>query len=322
MRFKILAILLFCSLAWAQEISLFQLDQFELKLNPYPWGEELSLAVRGKAYSVLNGGVLTLTISYENRRVMWLNIPLVLEPEKVEIAFECAIETVNKAAQEIFPGEYVVRIEFNLQDQEREFGKKLEHKLKGRTIQVYEKKFLVGTAQRREEKLQEIQNFYLQKIAYINDLFKEFFIQRKAAVLIREDVAARRENPFVTDGKFAKEKWAQWWLGFLQKLEAEKKSLNHYALRSIVLMYPTTHHNLLSYYDVVEQMSRIYTVSLYDFYNIQSQKESKYVDPYGMMGVRETLRHIRQLHQEMAQEMDVNFIKKLGYLPPPPVFSY
>ncbi len=298
-------------------ITLFRLDKQSLSYSSYPWGDEISLDISGYAVPDLNKGVLAVEVFYEGMRLYWNNLPLLLKPNQDNISFELVCDPINRATQKILAGEYLLRIAFYLDNQETKLAEDIKKRLGSRNIQVFEKKFQFGNPEKRKESLDEIRNFYLQRIKAINDLFADLGTQQRNAMLVQRDLKFNKSNPFIKNNAFSKDLWSAWWLAFLQKLEEEKKILDKNNQKYLVQFYPTTHIHLLTYNEIIEQLSRTTTISIYEFYKINANSESQKVDNYRVEGFRDILRYIREMHIAMEKEMNINLKSKLGYFPPP-----
>lgn len=315
----------------SQVEDLFKINDMETRIEyfNYPWGEEISAKVQGYANNVLHRATLTVTILYEGKRITWASIPLHASGRS-DIRFAWEQNPINKAAQEIFAGEYTLRLELNLSHQEATFSNQLKEILqeqnytldsKNPVLQFIEKKQYIKDTNQHDTQWEENQNFYIERIKNINGLFREFFSNRQLALALKRKTRQNQENPFAVNGEFSPEKWSQYWLEFNHQLEQEKKLLARFPEQVVVMLYPTTQNHLLFYCEMIENTTRFYNKALFDAYQIANDIPRQQ-GPYNMMDLRDILRQMREMHQDMGREMRVDLVKKIGYLPPPSIFNY
>ncbi|BBM86483.1 hypothetical protein [Candidatus Uabimicrobium amorphum] len=298
---NILFLLLFISFGFA-EINLFRVKNIKLYTENYPWLDELHLQVDGAARKGLNNTLITISIYHETQRVRWYDV--LVKNVDGRLVFGGKWGPINNGVEEIQAGVYTVKVEVSLEKQSRKMFQLLTTKLRGQKIKAFEKKFPIGSAARRKREKKQNQQYYLEKIKTIQNIYEEMITNRNS--VFRHIIKAKEK-------KMTIKQWRSWFNNsFNTRLTQLKQSLEKREKQFFSLRYKTTHDNIKLYCKFLKEMTVNYTKSFYEYY----RKKSRYRPPYTNRQFTTHLRYIRQLHVESQKDMQIDLESKLGFMPP------
>lgn len=309
--FLILLCLFSCFISSQDTWTAFSIDKCILEKHIYPWGEELSLEIRGIANSQLQGEYIDISISFNNNVFQSYNI--ILNKSKYNsIHFSLSEEPINTPHQRIIPGVYTIFIELRKNKNNSIQKEKFKELSSGRAIRSYTYSFSIGTEEEQKNQSKEEKIFYLKQIRTLNNILDDIFIQQKFVFQPK-----RPNNPYYQKTeKFNMQAWRSWFQKINAQFDEEKRLLRQHSAYSFVLVYPRTHQYLYTYTSLLEDIAGKYANAVYKF---KKEPNAKFIPPYKMDELYEELNGIYNMHQEMQKELKVNLKKVLGYFPPPPV---
>jgi len=302
----------YCTLLYSQDIwTPFSIEQCSLDKNIYPWGEELSLKIKGNANSNLQNESIIIIVSF-NENIFKVYPIFLKKSNHNNINFSLLQEPINTPYQEITAGIYSVTIKLNLDESDSTQKEKIQKLSQGKKIRSYTQKFTIGKEDEIKEKIKENKVVYLKIMRDLNNILDDIFIQQKFAIQPK-----RSNNPYYkTPDKFEMQAWRNWFQEINNKINTQKNLLRHHKEHSLLLLYPLTHQYLYVYSSLLEDMASEYANAIYQF---KRNPDAKFVPPYTMDELYSELNKIYNMHQEMQKELKVNIKKVLGYFPPPPV---
>ena len=318
MKLYLQIFILFMVGSWlqAQSLQLFSVEKLELKHEQYPWGDELYINVKGEALEVLDRGFLTISMFYRDRRVRWVNIPLVKRGRQKKILFEKNWGPLNRATEEILAGQYTVKVEFILSSQPRWLSDLLRRRPELKQLAAHEKDFYLGTQEQYRREDQNLKNVYLQNMKDLNQFVVALFRKKREALSVERDAQAQIKNSFGTE--FTSAKWWSWYNAeFFSKVKQTKELLQKHSKQFIALRYPQTCRNMILYCDSLLEIGQRYTTTLIQYYKtVKINPQAKYAEPYNYKAHRRNMEYIRNLHMEAQKELEIDIKRELGFMPP------
>ena len=98
-------------------ISLFNIEQANLELIQYKWGNEFVLQVHGKAHKILDNTFILISIWYQNKCIRRRDIFIKAKDNDSQITFFLKWDPINNAYENVLAGEYLIKLEFHLNHQ-------------------------------------------------------------------------------------------------------------------------------------------------------------------------------------------------------------
>ena len=314
MKFYILLFLCicYCIKLYTQDIwTAFSIEQCSLDKNIYPWGEELSLSIKGSANSQLQDESIVVWIAFNEQIFKTYHISL-QKSSYNNIPFYLLEESINTPYQLIISGNYSVIAKLELDESDPSQKEKIQNLSQGKPIRSYTYKFPIGKEEDSKAQIKESKIVYLKIMRELNNILDDIFIQQKFAAQPK-----RPNNPYYkTPKQFEMQAWRNWFQEVNKKIETQKSLLRRHKEHSLLLLYPLTHQYLYVYSSLVEDMAGDYANAVYHF---KREPDSKFSPPYTMDELYSELNKIYNMHQEMQKELKVNLKKVLGYFPPPPI---
>jgi hypothetical protein len=310
---KLIIILLYClGNLIAQDIwTAFSIETCVLEKITYPWGEELSLQIKGSANAQLVDESIRINVFFENTEFKEYYI-LLKQSNYNNIVFSLFKEPLNNPMQSIAAGTYTVNFNLLINEYSQIQKEKLKQLSQGKQIRSYSYSFTIGTEEEIKAQNKENKVFYLRQIKALNNLLDDIFIQQKFVFQ-----PTRPNNPYYqTTEKFNMQAWRDWFQKINKELEEQNLILQQQYKKLYTLRYPQTHQYLEIYNLLIKKIALQYANAVYNF---KKAPDSKFVPPYKMDELYEELNGIYNMHQEMQKELKVNIKKVLGYFPPPPV---
>lgn len=307
-----------------QQFRVFRVKKALLKVHPYPWADELELSIAGVVHPKFAGGVLTLSLYYLHHRVRWFDVPIVRANSKKFslLVFERKWEVLNNATQEILPGKYTIVLQFLLQNQPQKIQGKYKKILKKKKSNVHRQSFYLGSEKAFATMSRQLRTFYIERMKKLNALFMELQKTKRIALRVVEDSANNKQNPFAETGIFSRRRWRNWFdKKFLAGIAHEKHLLTKHRHQVFFPRYLRSYECMQVYCDKLDQIGRLIEIQLYQFHEAeQDHRNISRVDQHAIKSFIDNIRYIQQLHAYSAQELGINLIQELGYLPPPGVY--